>query len=347
MLIKSTFLTYAFCLILSTGKKNFTNTSRENKINSKKVLQPADTTFKILQTLCQKLFKKTKKLFLIVDDTLIKKIYSEWMQGSGLFYDSKTGRCITSFNLLVGALSDGKTTIPISASHLFPKYLLDTANLKQQSKDDIVKLLVALAKELCPNARIILVADGLYATKNILTWCVADAVDAEMRMRSNCVVLYKGKKYSLKKLLLEENIAPKGRQMARTITAKWHNIDLEITIVRRIDKHGKESIVFQAGTYKARPDEHVSHYTKRWSIEMLFRTTKQSLGLQECQSRSLVVQQNHVAAVLLAYAIAQLEKKKGKLSTPEAFIRASEGQNRHTKKRIFAFLNHDYFIAVA
>jgi len=81
MLIKSTLLTYAFCLILSTGKKNFTHTSREIKINSKKALQPADTTFKTLQTLCQKLFKKTKKLFLIVDDTFIKKIYSQWMQG--------------------------------------------------------------------------------------------------------------------------------------------------------------------------------------------------------------------------------------------------------------------------
>ncbi|MBM3886590.1 transposase [Candidatus Dependentiae bacterium] len=94
-------------------------------------------------------------------------------------------------------------------------------------------------------------------------------------------------------------------------------------------------------------DEHVSHYSKRWSIEMLFRTTKQSIGLQECQSRSLVIQQNHVAAVLLAYAIAQLEMKKYKLDTPESAIRASEARKRYIKKDIFACLNQDYFIADA
>ena len=350
MLTKSTLLTYAFCLIMSTGRKNFTNINRENKINSKKTLQPADTIFKTLQELCQTLFKDAKKLILVVDETLIKKIYSQWMQGSGKFYDTKTGRCITSFNLLVGAISDGKKAIPISASYIFAKDLLEAANLKQQSKDDIVKALVDLVKKLFPNVELILTADGLYSTKNLLTWCVENKVKAEMRMRSSCVVVYKGKKLSLKQLVLERNVRPKGRQTCRTVSVKWHNIDLEITIVRRIDKHGNESIVFQVATYKARPDAHVAHYQKRWAIEMIFRTSKQSLGLQECQSRSLQVQHNHVAAVLLAYAITQLEMKKRKLDTPEKAItaaRSSERRKRPSLNGVFAFLNHDYLVATA
>ncbi len=124
MLTKSTLLTYAFCLIMSTGRKNFTNINRENKINNKKTLQPADRIFTTLQELCQTLFKDAKKLILVVDETLIKKIYSQWMQGSGKFYDTKTGRSITSFNLLVGAISDGKKAIPISASYIFANRLI-------------------------------------------------------------------------------------------------------------------------------------------------------------------------------------------------------------------------------
>ncbi len=156
----------------------------------------------------------------------------------------------------------------------------------------------------------------MYRLLLLLTWCIENKVKAEMRMRSSCVVVYKGKKLSPKQLVLERNVRPRGRQTCRAVSLKWHNIDLEITIVRRIDKHGNESIVFQVATYKARPEAHVAHYQKRWAIEMIFRRSKQSLGLQECQSRSLQLQHNHVAAVLLAYAITQLEMKKRKLDTP-------------------------------
>ena len=115
--------------------------------------------------------------------------------------------------------------------------------------------------------------------------------------------------------------------MARTITVNWHNLELEITIVRRINKHNEESIVFQCATYKATPAKHVRNYSARWSIEKFIRTAKQKLGLQECFSRSLRVQHNHVAAVFCAFALAQLEMKLRKTKTPEEAIRRLEKKN--------------------
>ena len=50
--------------------------------------------------------------------------------------------------------------------------------------------------------------------------------------------------------------------------------------------------------------------------------SKQTLGLGECFSKDLTIQENHVAAALLSYAFAQLEMKKQKLKTPEEAIRA-------------------------
>lgn len=54
---------------------------------------------------------------------------------------------------------------------------------------------------------------------------------------------------------------------------------LDITAVRRIDKHGEESIVYQASTYREKPSEHIKNYKYRWPVEVFIRTTKQNIGL--------------------------------------------------------------------
>ena len=163
-----------------------------------------------------------------------------------------------------------------------------------------------------------------------------------MRMHSNRVVCFKGKKISLKNLATQKRIRPIGRQMARTITVKWHEMYLEVTIVRRIDKHGYETIVFQVATYKTLPRNHVAHYKKRWAIEKMFRSMKQHLGLQECFSQSLQTQYNHVTSVFLAYALAQLEMKKYRLKTPEDAFRRFKRKNAKAVLGSLARLDQAY-----
>lgn len=51
------------------------------------------------------------------------------------------------------------------------------------------------------------------------------------------------------------------------------------------------------------------------------------MGLSECLSRQLATQEKHIASVLLAYGIAQLEMKQKKLATPEDAIRAIKRQD--------------------
>ena len=114
--------------------------------------------------------------------------------------------------------------------------------------------------------------------------------------------------------------------MARTIEVVWQGLSLYITAVKRIDKHGVKTIVYQAATYKTTPNNHGKNYNRRWGIEKLFRTTKQSLGLQECFSRKIGTQYNHICAVLLAYSIAQLEMKKKHLKNPEEAIKRLKKQ---------------------
>lgn len=323
-------LTYPILTIVSTGKRSFENLGRFLKKSGdtvSRLLQPAEVNLKKSQSISQLMFRKKKKLYCIIDDTLIKKFFSLFMQGAGMFFDTKIGRQIMAYRLVIGMISDGKFAIPIDCAYLFSKELTDELDEKFPSKEDIAKAFVKTAMKLFPWAKIIICADGLYATEEFIRWCKENKFSAEMRMHSNRVVIYKGEKIALKQLLQKKGIRPKGRQMARTIKATWYDMELEITIVRRIDKKGEESIVFQCATYNALPRQHVEAYDARWYIEKCIRTTKQKLGLQDCFSRSLKTQHSHVAAVLLAYSLAQLQMKTHKLKNVEQAIRQLEEKN--------------------
>lgn len=345
MLYSSTAITYPILILLSIiGKKSFENMGRLIQRSGDTVyrlLHPAEISFQQSRRIAQDMFKNRKTLYVSIDDTLIKKIYSKMMQGAGMFFDTKIGRQIMAFRLVIAVITDGKFAIPIDCAYLYAKELLDLISDKQfRSKDDIAKASVETALKLFSGTKLIVVADGLYSTVEFVGWCKRKNIRLEARMHSNRVVEYKGKKVKVRDLLHMKGLEPKGRQMARTISVVWHEIDLELTIVRRFDKNGKESIVFQMATYKTLPREHVANYGKRWSVEMINRTTKQELGLQECYSRKLETQHNHVAAALLAYALAQVEMKASKLDKPEDAIRRCKTKKVNSLiERFSRFLN--------
>lgn len=286
------------------------------------LLQPAETSFDILHIICRSTFSKSQKIILIIDDTLIKKIFATNMRGTGMFYDTKLRIRINAFKLMTAMITDGRCTIPIGCDYLFAKELLDLCPESFPTKDEIAKAFIRTAIKLFPDKKIVVAMDGLYATIELLDWCKKNNIATEVRMHSNRVVVYKGIRIQVRELAKLQGVKLTGRQMARTISVEWHGIPLELTIVKRADKHGKESIVFQAATYKAEPRVHVKNYKMRWPTEMCYRTGKQSLGLGDCYSKDLTIQHNHMAAVLVAYALAQVEKKKLKLKTPEAAINA-------------------------
>ena len=327
MLYSSTVLKYPALILLSIGKRSFENIGlliQRSGDTVKRLLHPAEHSFQVSRDIGKSMFVKEKTLCVGIDDTLLRKFYSKFMQGTGMFFDTKIGRSIMAYKLVICIITDGKFAVPINCAYMFAKEILDSINEKFPTKDEIAKSFVKTAVKLFPEKIIIVVVDGLYASVEFARWCKAENIKLEARMHSTRVVEYKGEKIRVKDLLKKKGLCPKGRQMARTISVVWHGIDLELTIVRRFDKKGRESIVFQIATYKALPCEHVANYKKRWKVEELNRTTKQKIGLQECFSRSLETQHNHVAAVLLTYAFAQLERKLFRLDSAEQALRRFE-----------------------
>jgi hypothetical protein len=329
VIIKRSIQSYNCLLTSSNGKKNFANIARTAQMSRnavKKAMGSEKENFTLLRSMAQSMFAKNKKIFVAIDETLLKKIFATLIQGTGYFFDQKTCRRITAFKLIVGMISDGKYAIPIDGDYLFDGELEYVANIKGMTKLDFLKRVVSRSQELFPDKNIVLVADGGYSSIEIVRWCRENNIDAEFRIASSCVVEYNGEKLSLQKLLLKKGIQPKGRQMARTVTTVWHDMNLEITIERRIDKHNRESFVFQVATYKAIPSDHIAAYKARWNIEKMFRTLKQRLGIQDCQSKLFQVQRNHMSASLLTYGLLQLERKNLNLKNVESVLNRSEAQ---------------------
>jgi hypothetical protein len=312
---------YPLLIIASTiGKKSFENLGRligRSGDTVKRMLRPYNATIEWLRQLVETQFLKNRNLVLAIDDTLIKKIYSKWIVGTGRFYDTKICRKIIAYRLIVIMVTDGKLIIPIGCAFEFAKELVEkTETIK--SKDEIVKELVSIAFKRFSGIKLRLAADGAYATKSFIKWCMEQKIHFEMRMANNRKVIYNGKKVMIREI---KELELKGRQMARTVTVVWHEMSLFITVMKELNKHNEEVIKYLVSNYEAKPHEHAKTYKKRWGVEKAFRTSKQYLGLQECYSKQKEYQLSHIAAVFLAYVIAQLEAKKQRLKNPEAGIK--------------------------
>ena len=340
----NTFLNYSISLILSNTKRSFESLGKQFAKSGdtiKRWLPKKESSQQAIMSLAKHLFKNAKVLTLAVDDTLLQKRYSRFMAGASYFFDTKIGRSVMAYRLIVGALTNGKFIIPIDFGYMFdPESLLPGDEFK--TKLDFVKKFYNLAKQLFPNIKIKLAADGLFASISILDWCLQNGIEAVMRMHKNRVVVFKDKTCKISDILC---LKPKGRQRVRTIKVFWNGMYLYLTAELRIDKNGIESIVYLIATYKVKPIQYVYDYKKRWTIEKFFRTSKQHLGLTECFSRKLIIQEKHVASVLLAYGLAQLEMQQKKLTTPEQALRAIKQQNIHVALKRFNRLDQIFGVS--
>ena len=315
-----TCITYPILLIVSTAKRSFEGLGKIIKKSgdtAKRLLNPAENYFKISHIIAQELFKNSKILTLNMDDTLLQKTYSRWMEGTGYFYDTKLYRKLRSYRVIAASITNGKYAVPLLSWFMFDADLLQ--GRKSKTKLDFTKNIMLLSQKLFPLARIRLAADGLFASIEILDWCLKNGIEADFRMARNRVVEFKGERLKISEI---KELELKGRRNARSVRVKWHNLDLWITSERRINKKGIESVVYIVSTYYCKPIDHVKSYKKRWPIEKIFRTTKQFLGIQECFSTKLETQESHVAAACAAYSIAQFEMKKSGYKTPEEALRA-------------------------
>lgn len=321
-------LTYPITLLLSTApRKTCESMANIANISGDKMLRLLKhepiTTEDLIKLVPQIL--GGKKWYAIIDDTIIDKIYSKEIEGACDNYDSSARKSYRSLCSIVLVLTDGKRTIPVAEDLWVSK---EFAPNEYYKKWEIAYALLARLRALISIH--MLIADGLYATENMIRSCNELGILFEMRFHSNRVITYNGINAPIRNL---HALLLSGRRMARTKCAYWKGMLLYFTAVKRINKIGTSTIIYQVSNYKASAAQHVSIYGFRWNIEMFFRTAKQHLGLQHCQVRSQISQHNHIMNVFFAYAILQLERSKRRLPNPESALRL-------LKRKKFTLLTH-------
>jgi transposase len=91
-------------------------------------------------------------------------------------------------------------------------------------------------------------------------------------------------------------------------------------------------IVFVVSNMKnLTPKQHILAYEYRWTIEKFFRTAKQHLGIQDCQSTSIKKQRAHIFATFLAFIELEVQKIYKKKKSPEQVLKVIRDQNRLQK----------------
>ncbi len=326
----NTVSSYVKTLILSMSLKNFTEMSKFNRVSADTIqrkLREEDCSHQEMLKMAQLFFSKKNTLYLVCDETFSHHKYSKLIEGTDDHFDSKIHHEIRSHKILAFGITDGKHILPISSYFLFGKMLPEK---QSPSRIEIVQNMITIIKRDFPMKKIILVADGAFGKIEMLKWCIQNKVDAEFRMTKSYKVFFQNK---FEKIQNIKDLQPKGKQMARTIKVVWHEMNLYLTAQKRIDKKGNETIVYQVSTFFVKPSQHVKIYKKRWTIEKMFRTTKQYLGLQDCQSTKMQTQKNHIAAVFLAYSHVVVEQKRKGLKSAEEAISALKLKNERILKK--------------
>jgi len=124
-------------------------------------------------------------------------------------------------------------------------------------------------------------------------------------------------------------------QKSRTMAAYLAGRIYDFTAVRQKTRNGKSKIVYIISSSTRLAKEHVKIYALRWEIEKFFRTTKQSLGLEDCQTQKLSGIVARIVAVNLMYTALEEVKILKKLSSPEGVLRVLRSKNDLD-------LNHEY-----
>ena len=263
-------LTYPIALLLSTERRMtfeaLARTIQTSGDTIERALDRTARTFTDLVAIVKRLIKR-KRLYLIIDDTLLLELYSKIIPGASDNHDSSDHQTYRSLCSIVAVVTDGEITIPLDQLIWTSK---EFASLAYQKKCDLAKILIEKITEQL--SIYMFLADGLYATTDMLKWLVDRGMRFEMRFHANRVIDDKGIRSQIK---VNKRLKLSGKRPRRTVRARWYGFDYFFTAHRRVTKYGKVIIVYQISNYKASAAEHVYTYKYRWNIEKFFRTAKQ------------------------------------------------------------------------
>ena len=240
-----------------------------------RIIQDTKLEWQILLSSCiRKILGKLSDGYLMIDDTVINKSFAKVINNISWVYCSKEERSVLGLNIVVLAWSNGVVTIPLA---------IKIWKEGGKSKYDLALELLSYARNILRIKPKYVAFDSWYASKKILK-----------RLQKYGWTFY---------TQIKKNRKFNGIQVQRRhknpywMEAGTIDGDFKILLVRNGKKY------FATNNLTASKQALLSAYRTRWKIETMFRILYDQLGLEACQSQSLVAQNAHLHLCFLAFVV--------------------------------------------
>lgn len=335
--ILSSFKIYILSLLLTITKKNCASMSRSTGFSYSSISNSLDCFIsnkkaiqKYLISLIHLYSTKENPGVLISDSSQLMKPYARKIEGLGYDYNGCMKAVFRGITNTTLAWSNGKITIPIEFDFWISKKSIKKPN-RYRKKTEIAKDQIFKWKNKIPFKYVLL--DGEYGNEEFIRFLKKNDILYSIRMACNRNVCINGIKAQLRNHITLKLVRNQKYKMA---FGYYKGIPANFIAHKRKGKKGSKQIIFIVSNIEGLcAKEHILVHKKRWPIEKMFRTLKQSLGITECQSTSAKKQEAHIYATFLAFV--ELEKMKidKKKKSPEKVVHEIRFQNSFKKMSSF------------
>lgn len=309
---------------------------------------------KFYSMLILRLLKKPNEaVYLIIDDTTNKK-RGKHILTAFTFFDHMSKQYILGQQLVCAIIEYRGIAIPFAIEVYVPQ-----KNVNEIGVDFKKKTMIAseMLKEFSVDEgqEIFVVADTYYACPLIMNVCRQRKYNFVSMLKTNRILYINDKRM---------NVASYSR---RIFSKRRSNHTIKIG-TKKFQVHGQKAILKSGGAVKIVCTRVLSHctaktlfttnpalpiesivkaYSKRWSIEVLFKMSKQYLGLRAYQNRNLTATQSSVRLSLISYNLLThvfIEEKRaqGKRLTEKNLAQFSVLNMRDRLRQIIMIDSVDY-----
>lgn len=312
--VEQKILVYMMANLFTLERKNYQSMARSCEQEYRAIYVSRDLANPCIDYLENKLIEKVQTYSthsnpgkLIIDFTMILKPYSYKMDGTTYDRDGCLNYTMKGFSIGVVSWTNGCITIPCGYQSWFREK--DVGDLYRK-KTEIVQDLISYYQSKIPFDEILL--DGAFASKQMLEYYLNNNLKFTVRIPKNRkITTTDGECAQLQK---HSSLYLKRNQKFKSVRANIQGMDLFFTAHKRKGNRGKKEVVFIVSNVDRAAKKAVDTLKIRDKIEKCFRSSKQYLGLKDCQSTSSEKQKMHILSTMYLYACLQIlrhvKKKK-------------------------------------
>lgn len=294
------------------------------------------------------LHQTQEMLYVIVDDSKTAK-RGKHVQAAFRLFDHTTQRFLWGHQFVCLTLLYRGMTIPYAIELYRCKADCHKRHLPFRKLTQIAEDLIAEIPDFGIK-RIYVLADTYYASKQIIRTVRARGFHFVSFLKSNRRIVINGRSTSVSKFLKRSFFKARkhwislGKARYATVQQACYLPGLgEVSVVFSQKKGRRTVLPLFATDSTLTTKEIIAIYRKRWSIEVLFKQTKQYLGLTAYHHRDEHAVRTHLQLVLLAYALLTHlflteQRAQGKTFTTKLLATFSP---RETQQRIRALVAVD------